>query len=167
MVSIDRLRKIIRDLDYTIVWESRASTGSHYFEIRRDDYDIQIRVSDHGEVYLPLRPTRRIDINPETGVSLATAKQLLADPASIELVQRREPTPEEREWYRASAREEKRARENFRRNWQALRAQLEPWHWQRWRELGGGRPGAKQLAQEIGYDKPGRMYAALTGGRRP
>lgn len=53
---------------------------------------------------------------------------------------------------------------NFRRRWQELRAQLGPEAWQRWQQLGGDREAARALARELGLDKPGLLYAALTDG---
>ena len=162
----ESIERVARKLGYSINHRSTASTGSTYLYLSLGEYDVEVRISDHGEVYLPKKPTRRIDVNPETGVGVRAAIQMLRDPASIELVQERELTPEEQEWTRQYFRAIRQERENFRRHWQELRATLRPEHWRRWRELGGGRPGARQLAAEIGCEKPGVLYAALTNGRK-
>lgn len=163
--QVESIRKAAIKLGYSISHESNASTGSVYLYLNHGEYDVEVRISDHGEVYLPKRPTRRIDVNPETGVRVRTAIEMLRDPASIELVQQRELTPEEKEWAREYFRSQKLERERFRKHWQELRATLQPEHWKRWRELGGGRPGARALARELGVGA-GIMYAALTNGRR-
>jgi len=45
------IEKLVKRLDWTIVEKRVAETGSTYFELRRDNEWVVIRVSNHKQVY--------------------------------------------------------------------------------------------------------------------
>lgn len=140
---------------------SLASTGSAYIELCKDGVGVRVRVSDHAEAHVPIR-RRQISVDPETGLSQASAIEALRDPKSIEIAEIDPEVEKMRIEYESRMVERE---EYFGKQWRAVRERLTSEHREMWVRLGKNRTAARRIAEASG-EKVSYVYAALTGGKK-
>lgn len=152
--AADRIERAAREAGH-IVTRQAASTGSIYLSI--DGHTV--RVSDHADLYVATRPHHRIDVNPDTGVTVGEAIAMIR--AGIDawpIVQAAEQTPEQV----AAARRAAQIRRNAADQAAAIRAELTDDDMAEFRAAGGNRPAARKIAEKHGWSVA-YTWQALTG----
>jgi len=160
--TAERIERAARKLGYTVDGRHYAETGSIYLNLYHSGkgIGITVRIADHGELYLPKQPERRLDVSPE-GITIAEAIERLGHPEDIEPVQAAPLNDLQREWIR----EQKERAEKFKATWKALRAEMPAETFEEFRRLGGNRPAARKIARRNGWSVAA-TYSALTNGKK-
>jgi len=160
--TAERIEKAARRLGYMINNYQHAQTGSIYLNLyhSKSGLSVTVRIADHGELYLPQKPERRLDVSPE-GITAAEAIEKLKHPEDIEPVQAAPLNDFQREWIR----EQKERAEKFKATWKALRAEMPAETFEEFRRLGGNRPAARKIARRNGWSVAA-TYSALTNGKK-